>query len=317
MINNYSEKLVQRVNELHYNYLNEKYHPSEIFTQEINRWKKITKLFLNTSNSKIVVDIGTGTGFIPLSIANSLNKESIFICSDISQRILDTAENNIKKENFQCKFKFIKIKSQVPFRLPFETNFANIITINSVLHHIKDTNIFLKEVNRVLKPNGILFIGHEPNKYFNKNSFLWYNHFLFRILMDPKFTISEIGKKTHLIKIFKLIYHIIYPKRGKEYANYSVACKKINEVLFNENLINASLTLEEINEIVDIKAEIGFKFDSLFSNFKLLYFETYNHLLWVNIKYYNNQFIKKYNKWLRKKFPKERATFFVVLRKMS
>jgi len=313
--NYYSEKLVQRVNELHYDYLGEKYHPSEIFAQEIDRWKRITKQFLNTSNLKILVDIGTGTGFVPLAMADLLKRESIFICCDISQRILEAAENNIKKQNLQCRFKFVKIKSQVPLHLPFETNSANIVTINSVLHHIKDTSTFLKEVDRILKPNGVLFIGHEPNKYFYENKFLKYNYLFLKTLTDPKFLVGKIGEKIHLMKLFKLVYHFIYGERGKEYANYSAACQKINEILLNENLIDTPLTLEEINKIVDIKAERGFKFDSLFPNYGLLYFETYKHLNWIYIKHYNNYFIQRYEKYLGRKFPKQGATFFGVFKK--
>jgi len=315
--NNYSEKLVQRVNELHYDYLGEKYHPPEIFNQEIDRWKRIVKQFLNSSDSKILVDIGTGTGFVPLAIVDLLKKESIFICCDISQQVLEVAKNNIRKKSPRCNFKFVKIKSQVPFHLPFERNSTNIITINSVLHHIKDTNTFLKEIDRILKPNGIIFIGHEPNEYFCDNKFLKYNYLFLKTLTDPKFLIGKIGEKTHLIKLFKLVYHFIYGERGKEYADYSVACQKINEILLNEGLIDKPLALEEINKIVDIKAEKGFKFDLLFPKYQLLYSETYDHLFWVNINHYSNRFIKKYDNWLRKKFPKQGASFFAVFQKSN
>jgi ubiquinone/menaquinone biosynthesis C-methylase UbiE len=310
-----SEKLVQRVNELHFDYLREKYRPIEIFDFEVDRWKRITKQFLDTLNSKIIVDIGTGTGFVPLTIADLLDKDSIFICSDISQQILEVAEKNIKKKNFQCRFEFIKIESQVPFRLPFNSNYADVITINSVLHNIKEPNTFLNEIDRILKPNGIIFIGHEPNKYFHENRFLKYNYLILNSLINPKFLLTKIGEKIHLIKLFKLIYHFINKERGREYANYSAACQEINKILLKEGLINRPLTLEEINKIVDIKAEEGFKFDLLFPDYKLLYFETYNHLSWVYLEHHKNFFIQRYEKYLSKKFPKYGSNFFIVLKK--
>ena len=47
-------------------------------------------------------------------------------------------------------------------KLPFKSVSIDLITINSVLHHIKDTNFFLNELHRILKKNGIL-IASFPN----------------------------------------------------------------------------------------------------------------------------------------------------------
>jgi ubiquinone/menaquinone biosynthesis C-methylase UbiE len=60
--------------------------------------------------------------------------------------MLKVAKRNIYKQNFACLFKFIEINNQVPFSLPFETQSTYVITMNSVLHHISDTDTFLKEL---------------------------------------------------------------------------------------------------------------------------------------------------------------------------
>jgi len=305
----YSEKLVQRLNELYYDFTNEQYHNShpEIFIQERERWERIARQFLNFTNPITIVDIGTGSGFVPLTIAKFTKKEDIFICSDISKDILDIAKHNIEKQNFHCKLKFVKIKNQVPYQLPFEIESIDVITMNSVLHHVKDTNTFLGQIDRVLKPNGLLFIGHEPNKYFYDNKFLLYNY----LIIDPKFIVYKLFKRLHLEKIIKKIYYLISPKK----KDYKKITNKINEVLLREKLIKKSLLCEEIDEIKDIKAQEGFQPDSLLPHYKLLLFETYNHIFRVIIKHYNNSIIRKYDNLLKTKYPKDGATFFIVLKK--
>lgn len=311
---NYSEELVQRLNELYHDLINEKYHFShpEIFEQEKERWKRIAKQFLNFANPITIVDIGTGTGFVPLTITKFLKEGDIFICSDISGGILGVAKQNINRRGRRCQFKFVKIESHVPFQLPFETESMDIVTMNSVLHHIKDTNTFLSEVNRILKSNGLLFIAHEPNKYFYENKFLCYNY----LFVDPKFTILRIFKKLHIEKIIVKVYCFIRPEIKENVSGHKKITNKINEVLLKENLIKKPLLPEEIGGITDVKVE-GFKPDLLMPYYKLLHFETYNHLGSVIVENYDNFIIRKYDNLLRRKYPKEGATFFIVLKKVQ
>ena len=313
----YSEKLVQRVNELYFDFVGEQYVRTHalMFEQEKERWERIAKQFFNFTDPVTIVDIGTGTGFVPLTIAKFLKKEDIFICFDISRSILEVAKQNINKQNFHCQFKFVKIESQVPFWLPLETKSIDIVTMNSVLHHVKDTNTFLSEVDRILKPNGLLFVGHEPNKYFYDHKFLWYNYLFINRFLEPKLTVVEISRKIHLYKIIKKIHYFMYPKKKETALEHKKIAHKINEVLLKEELTKKPLLPEEIEKIVDIKAREGFNPDSLLPRYELLHFETYNHIFWVTIRHCNNFIIRKYDDLLRRKFPKEGANFFVVFKK--
>lgn len=323
----YSEKLVQRVNELYSDFTSEEYHYShpEIFEQTKERWKRIAKHFFNFDNPITIVDIGTGTGFIPLTIARFLKKEDIFICSDISGGMLDVTKRNINRENFHCQVKFVKIKNQVPLQLPFETRSINVIVMSAVLHHIKDTNTFLDEVDRILKTNGLLFVGHEPNRYFYEHKFLWYNYLIINHLINPQHTIYEIFKKLHLDgifektrlkKIIKKIYYFMYTKKKETVLKHKKITNKINEVLLKERLIEEPLLPEEICwEITDIKLREGFKPDLLLPHYKLLHLETYNHIFWVSVRRHGDFIIRKYDNLLKRKYPKDGAAFFVVLKK--
>lgn len=313
----YSEKLVQRVNELYHDFTSNQYESSqpEIFEQEKERWEIIAKQFLNFTNPFTILDIGTGTGFVPQTIAKFLKEKDIFICADISQRMLDVAKNNINKQIFRSQFKFVKIENQIPIRFPFETESVDIITMNSLLHHIKDTNKFLHEVDRIIKPNGLLIVGHEPNRYFYEHKFLWLNYNFINYFLNPKFIVVKISIKLHLKKFFKKIYYFIYKKKKKSLLEHKKITNKINEALFREKLINKFLLPGEIFEIVDIKSFQGFKPDLLLPLYELLYFETYNHIFWVTMGHHNNFIIRKYDTFLGRKYPKEGATFFIVLKK--
>jgi ubiquinone/menaquinone biosynthesis C-methylase UbiE len=314
----FSENLVQRVNELYFDFNSEKYHNSrpEIFVQEKDRWEKIGRHFLCLGQPLKIVDVGTGTGFVPLVIGKFLKRDDIFICSDISKDILDTAKCNIIKQNFHCLFNFSKVDSKVPFQLPFDNESMDVVTMNSVLHHIKDTDVFLGEVDRILKPKGLLFIAHEPNRYFYESHFLWYTYLFAKYLTSPQLILVEILQKLHLEKAVEhsMALRKTETKFDKKNGVEEIV-NRINVILLNEKLIEKPLTLHEIDKIKDIKADEGFLANQLLPKYRMLFFESYNHISWVTIQNFNNFFIRKYNGFLQRKYPEKGATFFAVLEK--
>lgn len=302
-----SEKLVQRLNEIFHDLTAELYQAShpEIFEQEKSRWIRICKPFFDSTSSNTVVDLGTGTGFVPLTIAKFLRANDSFICSDISSGILDVAERNLKRLQLKCQFQFVKIDNKIPLELPFATNSVNIVTLNSVLHHINDINHFSHEIDRILKPAGIIFIGHEPNQNFKENKFLKYNFYVMN-----KFDV--IFKK--LTK--KIATFIRSNKNKKNILNKDHISNQINKQLLEENLIKKPLFYRDIVAFVNFGAK-NLKPTSILPNYDLLYIETYNHLFWVKIKNFNNRLIKWYDNFLRRKYPNHGSNFFIVLRKTS
>ena len=324
-LNFYSENLIQRANELYFDFMNEKYHNSrpETFEQEKARWESLateslTEFYKLKQKPIKIADLGTGTGFVPLRLAPLLRKEDTFVCSDISGGILAAAKQNIEKSNFHCKFQFIKIENKIPLKLPFENQSLDVITMNAVLHHIKNVDNFLFEIDRILKHGGLIFIGHEPNRYFFDNKFLYLQSNILDIIFNPQIFIYKTFKKIHLDKTIKYIYYLINNKKKKLLLEHEEVLKKTSEVLIKEKLITKPISAEEINKIIDIQT-FGFKPDSLFAkftNYKILNFETYNHILWVSIKHRNNWLIRKYEDLLLKKYPKGGATFFIILKKI-
>ncbi len=320
---NYSNEFILKVNEIYHDVEGKEYqniHP-EIFKDETLRWQEIGKKFMGEKMAtKTILDIGTGTGFIPLNTADFLNHNDLFICSDISNKMLDVCEYNIKQHNFKCGFKYVKLDGK---KLPVPSDYVNCVTLNSVLHHIPDFNDFFKEINRVLQTDGYLIIGHEPNKQFYDDNFLWKNYKIVSLLFEPKRILAEILTKLGLMEFFIKTYSFFSPDAK---ARISLT-KKVNMHLMEEKLIEKELPSSQIAEIVDIHsptagfyyhADRGIEIEDIslkyLPNFRLIHIETYNHLNKIPNK---NGLIKRYNSFLKKRYPLKGATFLIILRKIK
>ena len=154
----YKQKLALRVNEIFHDIEGRGYQKkhTDIFTGELSRWKKNAEKFFNNYKSpKIILDIGTGTGFIPISTAEFLSKQDTFICSDISQEMLNISKLNVEKLNFKCKISFLKLNGN-----QINTEKVAIVTLNSVVHHIPNLEMFFNNLNKIVLPGGRIIIGH-------------------------------------------------------------------------------------------------------------------------------------------------------------
>jgi len=315
----YSPKLVLRVNELYHDIEGSEYenkHPN-IFIDEVMNWQRMGKQFISKESKKIsILDIGTGTGFVPLNIGMFLKKNDLFICSDISKNMLKISKKNILDTKFKCDFKYLKLDGK---ELNLKSNSLDYITLNSVLHHIPNLSTFFKEIDRLLKVDGLLIIGHEPNKAFYLHKFLWNNYRFIYFLIQPKQLIVLIVKKLKLIKIARKIYH-------QKFSTHDKIIKDVNKHLLREGIIKNLLTSGQICEIVDIHSptaggyhkgkgiDISEILRDYLPNFRVVYLETYNHLSKVSSK---SKFTKGYDSFLKKRYPKNGATFFMILKKVS
>lgn len=118
-----------------------------------NRQKKSKKIIKileqETANSladKTILDIGTGNG----EIANHLSK--------IAQKVIsiDIKDNRQNKEDY-C---FIICNEN----LPFNNQCIDIVISNHVIEHVSDNKLHLKEISRVLKDDGIIYLA-TPNRF--------------------------------------------------------------------------------------------------------------------------------------------------------
>ncbi|SRR3989344_786780 len=314
MVKKYPDILVQRVNELYHDLIGEQYddsHP-EIFKRLPKRWKRLAKQFLSNHTQPLtILDLGTGTGFVPLIVSHFLKKEDTFICSDISEKVLEVAKTQITKRNFPNKFKYVKVKAQVPYKLPFRDRSVDVVTVNSMLHHIKETGNFLKEVDRVLKVGGLVFIAHEPNQYFHQNSLLKFQALILRTFLCPRQTITRAARKLGLMPVLEYFYYRFTPPK----INNHKICREINRILLTERLIEEPIRVQEIKKITDVQVASGFKPHLILPDYMLLQFQTYNHLSDEIAKKYHGRLVRGYESFLEKIYPTSGNQLFMIKKK--
>lgn len=312
----YSQELVLRVNELFYDEQNDAYHPVhfEMLGREGVRWRERARRYFDRSRPLTIVDIGCGAGLVPISISEVLRAGDTMICADISSRMLETARRNLSRLPIEAKLEFVKIAGSTPYHLPFESGSIDVVTMNSALHHVSDTGGFLREIDRVLKPGGLLMIGHEPNRAFVTNTFLQVNYALLKPLLLPKNTMREVVAKLGIYRLISSLYYLAFPKKR---AIAGAMMDRINSTLIAERLVDRPLRIEELPAITDVRDAEGFHADKILPGYEILDLDIYNPMHLISIKYGDNGLIAKYDAFLQKKFPREGATFFGVYRKGS
>jgi len=120
----------------------------------------VLKSLKDEENSGILLDVGCGTGNI-LKNAKPHFKEIYGI--DISSKMMEYAK--------QFTSNIVKHDINTPF--PFNKNNFDVITCYSLLHHLYDPGVCLKNVYDSLKEGGYLYSDHDPNFFFVKRFNWW------------------------------------------------------------------------------------------------------------------------------------------------
>lgn len=123
---------------------------SEEYYDESIKNKILEMNILNKNQT--VMDIGCGDGFISIAVAKSVNK---VVAVDISKEMLRELAKK-SKENNVTNIQLIESDGQ---DIPIEDDSIDIIFANMYLHHIEEPDIAIKEMRRLLKPGGKVFIA--------------------------------------------------------------------------------------------------------------------------------------------------------------
>ena len=101
--------------------------------------------------AEVVVDVGCGTGFLAAGLAPYAQK---VIGVDDSTQMLEVAAENMHQLNLTN----VELRVGSVNNLPIETNLAQAVFANMVLHHAPDPAQMLVEMARVVKPGGRVVI---------------------------------------------------------------------------------------------------------------------------------------------------------------
>lgn len=101
-----------------------------------------------------VLDAGTGTARIPILIAQQRPEWEI-IAIDLSENMLKIGQQNVERAGVQTQVKLERVDAK---QLPYLDAQFDLVISNSIIHHLSNPIPFLRELNRVLKPQGGIFL---------------------------------------------------------------------------------------------------------------------------------------------------------------
>ena len=302
------DDFVKKANQIYFDLEPEVYnekHP-EIDKFEADRWNNLAKKYFIADKPLRILDLGSGSGFVAEHVCRNLKKEDTFVFSDVSEKMLDYCKNKFK-DKFNCKLEFKRLGGEL---LDFPTNSFDIVSMNSVLHHIPDTEKILEEVNRVLKFGGSLIIAHEVNKAFFENKIIFTNYKIFRVLGNKKAFLESLFNHIGLLSFYERYFKVDKP------GDYDALLDKVNKELLEQKVIYKPLSPSKMGLIMETYSSIGFDVDGLANytaNLTLVEKTTYNHLndnptSWI---------LKLYDKFLSILFPNSGKSFIAIFQKSS
>ncbi|MEG4010605.1 MULTISPECIES: methyltransferase domain-containing protein [unclassified Microcoleus] len=101
-----------------------------------------------------ILDAGTGTARIPIAIAQ-MRPAWELTCIDMSANMLKLGLENVSEANVRSQISLELIDAKA---MPYPDSYFDMVISNSIIHHLPDPLPFLREVRRVLKPNGAIFL---------------------------------------------------------------------------------------------------------------------------------------------------------------
>ena len=136
-------------------------------------WKKMLIELSELSEGSIALDIASGTADIPKLINKKFKSVSMHV-TDINASMLALGKDRAINENFfhNCSFALASGES-----LPYQNQTFDLVTVGFGLRNFTDKEKGLKEMKRVLKPNGVLLIlefSKPTNSFFSK-IYDWYS----------------------------------------------------------------------------------------------------------------------------------------------
>lgn len=294
--------LINKVSNLFHDFLSKHYDNdhNEIFQGELNTYitNALSKIDKEEFSDFKILEIGSGTGFLSKVILD-FRKVKSMTCLEPSEKMILLAKNNLK--DYENVFFQNDYLDQISPNEKFD-----LIISNSVLHHIPDPNVFLRDINSRLKSGGYYLLSHEPNNVFFTSE-------VFRIYCIIRYIDRFIGKLLRTIsneKVFKT----------KQTVN-----DYVNETLLQEGLIKGPLKGNALRKLVDIHVptvsgdsqydwgEKGFEVNTvakIIKNASVISLTTYEHF---RSKYF---FRSPYSKRLMMRiWPKKGQNFVSLIKK--
>ena len=141
---------------------------------------KIAIELAEIKDTSTLIDIGCGSGFL-LKKIRKFNKLCTCFGIDYSLDFLEQIEN--------CGIIQTDIK-----KMPFSNQYFDKVFVLDILEHVKEINIAINEIERVLKPNGMVILSGPTESWFYKFCrYLWLGSVQYEI--GHVYTVYDVEKK--------------------------------------------------------------------------------------------------------------------------
>lgn len=136
----------------------------EFFNQVASEWEEIRKNYYDESivnklvelqilkKDMTVMDLGAGDGYLSRAVADFVKK---VIAVDISKEMLKELERKARESSIVN----IETLEGDGRDVPAEDSSVDMVCANMYLHHIEEPELAIREMNRVLKPGGLVFLA--------------------------------------------------------------------------------------------------------------------------------------------------------------
>lgn len=111
--------------------------------------KNIFNLLEKNSSAKFL-DLGCDDGALTIKMSDKIGTKNVYGVEIVYERIKLSEQNGVMIKKFDLNGKF-----------DFHDNFFDIVNANQVIEHINNSDNFLSEIFRILKPSGYAIISTE------------------------------------------------------------------------------------------------------------------------------------------------------------
>ncbi len=138
-------------------------------------WRRKLRRQLRKYKPESILDVATGTADLAIELAKLNPKEIVGV--DIAETMLEMGDKKIEKRNLQNMIRLQQADSE---NLPFDDNTFDAATISYGVRNFETPVKGLAEINRVLKPGGVIFILEfgMPKTFPVKQAYSFYFNFI-------------------------------------------------------------------------------------------------------------------------------------------
>jgi ubiquinone/menaquinone biosynthesis C-methylase UbiE len=116
--------------------------------------------FIGPSDGDIIVDVGTGAGFLASGLAEKVGENGKVIGLDVSRSAVQQARRKVARKN---QYHILEFKVGDVYAIPLEDDFADVVCCKSLICCLNHRQKAIREMARVAKQGGRV-IAVEPSE---------------------------------------------------------------------------------------------------------------------------------------------------------